>query len=289
MAGFIRKNFSAIDIYVCYNQITYVVACEHATATATRSKVIAFDGERVVRQGRYADLNHIDIRHRYSRLKLLSMVVSFSTALYVPHLRGGRLIKFLAASAQRIILIDDGLDTLRDVPKNIGYRDIRRVEGLITFRDYRVVGSWARDLPISAVCPLSTLADDERPTADLTGLKVVIVESPGVHGDSVLRDLNSVSSEVGFFPHSNVRKRLIEAGEFRLLDGKQNSIERSLAGFQGTVITGASMVTVFLLHCHPDTRMKILLQREDFLNLSSMHLLLECRASNVFIDAPRSE
>jgi hypothetical protein len=244
--------------YVCYNQVSYTLACEHALSSATRTSTILYATDRLSIDSRYKGLCH----RRLCRSELvkawLIATVRRDTTLYLPHWRGGRLIGALAQAASTVGMLDDGLDTLRAHPKNIHNRDLVPGTEFLTFTDYPRLADWTLDLNITRVCGLETLAAGDRPAASTDGVRAIVVESPGIDVAAALAHCGAAPSQVLFFSHGNPAKRLTRPSGMLAASAGEFSIERTVSAFEGLIYCGESMVAVFALL--RATRVKLVVQ-----------------------------
>lgn len=263
--------------YFCLNQVSYLVASEHAAAWPDGDSVIYVDVRRVRVQQRYQPQRWRPISRLGTLAALLRSLAQRPEAVYIPHHRTGNLIQSLASRARRVGLVDDGMDTLRDKPSNIDPVRIRPRATLLTFSDYRRTGAWTTGLTIAPVCRLEMLADGEEAGFDMSGVSTVVVESPGVlarpntpHGGQV------VGRDVLYVLHPSPIKRQLQPGAAAVFPSAQCSVEKSLLDFHGSVVVGETMVLPFLLHCADLTKttVEVQLNREQYANLAPMHELL---------------
>lgn len=260
-----------LNVYVCFNQISYVVACEHARSLPEVGSIVLVDRQRVVTQERYADLHHRALTRWGLTRTLPAVAFRRASRVYVPHDQGGRLVRMLRRSAGSYGLIDDGLDTLRDRPRNIDPTRLQASTELLTFTDYDPPAHWTKDLKLARACGLTLLSEDERAPADCSGLKVLCVESPGLDIERLLPTLGEPAGRVGVFVHGNIHKRGKVPDACVRLDGGAKSIERTLFNFSGAVHCGETMVTAFLLHCPRTAQLTVHLSRRQYDNLQCLH------------------
>jgi hypothetical protein len=245
--------------YVCYNRISYTLACEHALSSGRRAATILYAADRLSIDSRYAALRH----RRLCRFELakawLIAAVRRDTTLYLPHWRGGRLICALARASSTVAMLDDGLDTLRVRPKNIHKRDLVPGTEFLTFMDYARLADWTLDLHLTRVCGLDALGAGDRPAASTEGVQAIVVESPGIDVAAALAHSGAAPGQVLFFSHGNPAKRSItRPSGMRAANAGEFSIERTVSAFDGLVYCGESMVAVFALL--RATRIKLVVQ-----------------------------
>lgn len=252
--------------YVCLNQVSYVIACEHATLHP--GGTILADPGRVRLEQRY---RHVDTKWLVRRTLvacLLRSLVRRPVLLYLPHRRTGRLVLALAALAVEVHLIDDGLDTLRDVPRNIELDSFGVAVQLLTFADYLVAGAWTRRVTLVRVCALSVLLDDERPPLETAGFDTVVVESPGVGAG-----VEAAAGRTLYVAHPSRHKKASPPPGTTVTNARFCSLEKALVAFEGTIVVGETMVLVVLLFAarSPEARLQVHLTGTQHANLRSLH------------------
>jgi hypothetical protein len=263
-----------LHYYFCLNQISYLVACEHAIRAIGKEIIIFIDLKRVRPQQRYKAL---DVRP-FSRVAmfwcLLKSLRLRPSVVYIPHHRTGRLAQWLAAMARESHFVDDGMDTLRMNPRNIDLRRIPRRAKLLTFSNYKQFGVWTDLLRRVPVCSLETLLDDDRPALVVEGFKTVIIESPGVISRA---DEVHASGDLLYISHPSSVKRNVAPSRATVVRSDAYSIEKSLADFKGTVVVGETLLLPFLLYCTrlSDIAVQVELTDVQHRNLQALHRQLE--------------
>jgi hypothetical protein len=235
--------------YLCFNQINYVVSAQHALLHPETPATLLIWDERVRTLERYCHIPHLTGRPLNLLWQALRCRWHANVRLYIPHRRFGRAMHVLLRQAVEVNLLDDGLDTLRLVPKNVPTAEIGLYHELLTFADYPDPPAWARSLRITRVGHLSGLLDDPRPARDTAGFDALVVQSPGV-------DLTAVQALTGIAPdrtlvfaHSNPHKRAFIPERLLADQSGQWSVEKTVLAFPGVVVSGETMVTVVaLLH-----------------------------------------
>jgi len=260
--------------YICYNQVSYLVASEHARRSGSHNALVLFAPERVQVQARYSAVRH----RRLNRLHLaLACMAGWfrSTTIYVPHHRTSRLVAVLMRIADSVRLIDDGLDTLRESPNNIDVRRVHEFDEFLTFHDYPRLASWTDGLAVNRVCGLAELSQDERPPMPCSGYKTIVVQSPGVDLPEVQTESAEPLRSTIVFLHSNPAKRgQIPLGYSQVVLGAAFSLERTVNEFAGTVISGETMVTVQALFQPHQCDLIVQMSRSQYENLKALHDVL---------------
>ena len=278
------RRFRTLTYYVCYNQVSYVVACEHALSVDPSSARLLIDSARVWTQPRYAkSLVHRELDNwQVMRACLLSLLRP--VALYVPHLRFGLMLRALCRLAGSLGLVDDGLDTLREKPKNIDVGLLGDFTELLTFEDYESLATWTCGLRDRRVCALSRLLEDVRPALASKGARALVVQSPGVRPSSAALELRVAPHEVLMLLHSNPNKRGDVPSEYASRSARDCSIEKTVLGFDGPVLTGETMVTVVALYLRLGADLLVELTAEQYANLKSLHGRLSTAGVRLLLD-----
>ncbi len=286
MIALFRRSRS-LTFYVCYNQVSYVVACEHALRVDPSSARLLIDSARVWTQPRYAkSLAHRELDNWQV---MLACLLSFMqpVALYVPHRRFGLMMRALCRLADSLGLVDDGLDTLREKPKNIDVDSLGDFTELLTFEDYESLASWTRGLKDRRVCALSRLLEDIRPELASGGARALVVQSPGVRPSSAALELGVAPHEVLMLLHSNPNKRGDVPPGYASQSARDCSIEKTVLGFDGPVLTGETMVTVVALYLRRGADLVVELTAEQYANLKCLHGRLSTAGVRLLLDRSR--
>lgn len=216
----------------------------------------------------------------YSRTSLIAHILILllftRVEALLPHRRLGRLVNWLTYLCSSTSLIDDGLDTLRDVPRNVDPQKFKQGAKFYTFKYGFPLGKWLNRFTIDKVANFSTMADSERSLIDLRNIRRLVIESP---------PLNHAKEEIGvgtgdclLVTHSNVNKRQIKNWTGPTISGADVALERSLKDFDGEVVVGESMVAVFaLINECPKYRLTICLLRNSLPNLTPLAKLIQSR------------
>lgn len=274
---------SAHTYYVCYNQVSYLVAGEHAMLAAEDRPTILAAFDRVVQQPRFAGIEHRPLNRWQTLLACLQCLTLRRVVVYLPHDRTGRLLQLLGSLSGSVRLVDDGLDTLREKPKNVRLDRLARIDELLTFTDYDELAGWTTTLRVTRVCSLAVLLNDSRPALVSSAYKTLVVQSPGVLVADAVELTNVRPREVFVFVHGNPAKRSAIPVDFVQGASDGASIERTVASFEGTVLTGETMVTVFALFCAPRVRLVVQLSAEQYDNLACLHNRLRASGARVVI------
>jgi hypothetical protein len=270
-----------LTYYICYNQISYLVASEHALRQTSGHCVILAARDRVVIQARYAGTSHRALSRWQVLLACMWCVFLRPVVVYIPHHRLGRILRLLVRLASSVRLVDDGLDTVRQAPANVQVQKLGAIDELLTFDDYEVLASWTNSLVVTRVCSLAILCQDSRPAMDPQSFDVLAIQSPGVNLAEVGKMTGVRDEKIFVFVHGNPAKRTLVPAGFRQSTASVLSIEKTIASFQGTVVSGETMVTLFTLYCAPHASLILQLSAKQYRNLNCLHKALAMSGARV--------
>jgi hypothetical protein len=265
-----------MHIFFCFNQISYVIAKEFQSQSSGITLIIA-SPERV-RYNKKKDKNVFFYKKYIGRLILIISKFTKYVEINIPHDQGDKFIKKIAQEAKNISLIDDGLDSFRNIPKNISQSLLNRAKKFYTYDHGLPLANWVDNFTIIKVCPIIKLLDDVKPAAILDKYKAIIFESPGINLAKILG-----LEEMCFFSHPNINKKISEIPSIKKIEGIQYSAEKTLVSFSGDIYIGESMLLIFALCNNLDpSRIHLQISKEQFINLVCLHDLLT--KSNVSVD-----
>lgn len=194
----------------------------------------------------------------------------------LPHRKLGRVVNWFSYACSTTALIDDGLDTLRNTPRNVEPELFSIGTRFYTFEYHNSLGSWLNCFVIDRVANIEMLTLRSHVSLNLARTQRLIIESP---------PLNRVRDEIGLeedgttlVTHSNIHKRVIKNFYGCSINGRDVAIERTLREFDGDVVVGESMVAVFaLMQKNPKYRLIVYLAHENVENLDPLIRLINTR------------
>ncbi|MDI1307813.1 MAG: hypothetical protein PSV17_00085 [Methylotenera sp.] len=164
-------------------------------------------------------------------------------------------------------MIDDGLDTFREFPRNIVVSDFKSDSNYYTFNYDAKLATWLSGFNLINVCELEEIARSSKQKIDLSDFDVVLVESPGI-GSVILPDLSA--SRVLLVKHSNPNKNVKAFESCPSIIGSDFALEDSIKTYQGTLIVGESMTAVYALQLKsPNFKLLIAINEDNKKNLTS--------------------
>ena len=225
-----------MKLFFCANQISYECAVFHI-----EKYDLMLIHSRVNIKSSLRCIHLTDTKLVRSIVKRL-LRYDFFEKIFVPHDR-----VFFSTSDPRLVkkihYLDDGLDTLRIIPKNFSKIPVV-ANSFTTFKEYEGFPVWIRDTPVIKAASISIFLEGDAgfgpPTTD-----VVVVESTGVNLQ-VASTYIGENETVTYLVHSNPNKRLKEVPEHwrKHMYGAQT--ELILKNFRGKIIVGDSMTAVLL-------------------------------------------
>ncbi len=261
-----------IKFIFCYNQISYVLAKEFDNQYNSIN-VIIFDGKRIkTRNQKFTEFH-------YSRLIafliLLLCFIPFFFEIVIPHTKGGKLISLISRFSSNLSYIDDGMDSIRERPRNLDLDSLVPNMKYYSFNYKHPTANWLKKLQVIKLIGVDSLLFDTRDVFDFGIYQQVIIDSPGV--SSV--HFSSIGSI--FITHPNKSKSTNFFNN--CIKGNSIALEKSLFDYRGEIIVGESMVLIFLLNCIGDlSNLTVYLNESDYKNLVCLHSHLDL-AGKVFI------
>jgi hypothetical protein len=267
--------------YICYNDVSYVVAAEHVLqSTRVGDATILHAADRVGIRPRYAHLRHRRLTRANLALACARLAVARNGTVYVPHHRLPRSVRWMLRCAGASGLVDDGLDTLRERPRNIDVESVDRHGKLLTFNDYPALASWTSRLQVERVCSLDRLVREESPCETDPSWRTIVVDSPGVDVSRLPAELAPDPATQVIYLHDNPKKRN-SAPAARTTTSRVQPLENAMAGFDGAIVSGESMATVFALFVARRARLIVQLTRSQYDNLACLHAVIRASGATL--------
>jgi len=195
----------------------------------------------------------------------------------VPHRKLGRFINFFSTLCSSQSLVDDGLDSFREVPKNVDPEFFSENTYFYTFDYPFPLAGWVSKFKVVGVASLHSLAITECPVLDMAPFKRIVIESPPL--SRITEALHLDTTDTKLIVHSNPSKRQISTSGHATIIGSSIALEASLDHFSGEVIVGESMVAVYLLRqAHANYKIVVWISSEERDNLRSLVSLVKTRS-----------
>jgi hypothetical protein len=131
------------------------------------------------------------------------------SAIYVPHHRLPRILTFIYYKATSRFLIDDGMDTLRDKPRNITVGRLSEVDAYFSFTELRGFPKWMPRSQVRAITSMNRLSVQDKLVSDyLLSYDYFFFESPGLDVGELIEMMGIPTEKALVFPHPVLAKRL---------------------------------------------------------------------------------
>lgn len=226
------------SLFICQNQINYEIAFQIATS---RDLIIC---EKGIITYKTSLAKHFRSSKRLSSLIKLLIKFNFFKCIYIPHHKvlTNRIID---QNSHKINYIDDGLDTLRVVPKNFT-REIAQGQKYYTFHEYENLPIWFDRAAVYGVCSLDVLTNKKyKGEIRLPSEDFVVIESPNMDLAKILNYVGD--SSVCYLVHRVPHKRLKNIPKEWRQDQFGALTESVIYGdYKGCVIAADTMTSVVL-------------------------------------------
>lgn len=238
------------SIFFCQNQINY----EMASCLAANGDWLIFEPGIILSQYQVA-------RHKQASKWVRSIAkwlikLGWVGRIYVPHHRVMS-VKLLEDRFSKVSYLDDGLDALRQSPKNFTGRMYPGQE-YFTFNEYPDLPSWYPSTLVRKICSLQTLTSKQLPTnMTVPHEDYLVIESPNL-------DLQAIEKYVGgrsvcYLEHRVPTKRLKHVPkEWRRDQFGAYTESMIFQKYSGCVISADTMVSVVLHYLMGNANYKLL-------------------------------
>ncbi|MGJ0507106.1 MAG: hypothetical protein ACR652_08205 [Methylocystis sp.] len=271
-----------MDIFVCYNAVSYSIA--HALARRGLSLII-YDQHRLVQK---PTLNALQTGFGVKVDRWLERLISWKCVgtVYLPHHINPPMVQAAAAAARAVHYLDDGLDTLRNAPKNFDLENYAPESVLHTFYEYERLGDWLNGRTVRRVASFREFPDFELLRRNVISVRgaTVVIESAGLSQV----DLGRLGPTAIIFGHPNPQKNHPDRAPLVLTE--KFNVERSLfAEPARRVYVGESISLIYLLHFNPFPQTEICVYLDDPGNLTSIAALMASRDNVRLMDGVCSD
>jgi hypothetical protein len=253
-------------VFICHNQTSLSVTRE-ILINGNFLKVYIFYDPLRCDISDFSNLNCTLIAQTYldALIFFLKLFKLMPFELFVPHFRWkvSRLMLFFSS---KYSFIDDGLDTLRNVPLNIIVKEHHKND-FYTFKYSNQLGSWLNQFMVKKVSTFERIRCNSKPIYDLNKYITIIIESPGV--ERYLVGCSHDKNKTLYVKHSNPNKRISNELNYHELDGGDFALESSLLNYKGNLVMGETMVGVYLLNLKSSfNRLSFCIKKENIENLT---------------------
>ena len=236
-----------MDLFVCTNAINYTVAVSGVLAVRPRPAILLYETRRFAVRPQ-PGLRQWKLSVQTLRLlRLLSLVRPFDT-VHVPHHKLSRRLDPVLARAARVEYLDDGLDTLRQQPRNFDLARLQPGDRYHTFREYPALPAWLDRLDVQHDCSLGAVLQTAlQPRQDLSAYRHVFIESPGLNPQALCQALALDPAQVLVIRHPIAFKRGPLPEGCAAIVGNTLDSEGSLLATRGKDIYCGETMAFFLL------------------------------------------
>jgi hypothetical protein len=253
-------------VFICHNQISLSVTREILMNGNILKAYIFYDPLRCDISG-FSNLNCTLISQTYLDVLVffLKIFKLMPFELLVPHFRWkvSRLMLFFSS---KYSFIDDGLDTLRNIPLNINIKKHHKND-FYTFKYSNQLGSWLNQFKVKKISSFESIRYINKPIYDLNNYSTIIIESPGI--ERYLASCSHDNNKTLYIKHSNPNKRISNELNCHKLEGGDFALESSLLSYKGNLIMGETMVGVYLLNLKSSfNRLSFCIKKENIINLT---------------------
>jgi hypothetical protein len=262
-----------IQFFFCYNQVSYVIAYEAAKNNPNKVFLIIAHGR--VRHHKQSRVKAFKYHTILSFSLLIISAIFGNIEIILPHVKFGRITKWMSKYSKNLSYIDDGMDTFREKPKNIELERLRLGSKYYTFTYNIQLAKWLCILKVTPVCSIRCLMNDPKPPLNLTEYNCLVIESPGVR----MNENYDEHGNVFFITHPSYIKNQSVSILRKKESGSNCSVEKTVSKFDGILVVGESMVLIFAILTYKDpSRISVSLTISQFNNLKSLQSLLKkCR------------
>ena len=234
-------------IVLCPNQIALTIATGLASVSTSAVRVYAiyWPARCTISDSDSAHLKFIPFS-RWNCIRLwLRLRWQGAIEVLIPHRKLGRFANLFARLCSSISLVDDGLDTFRESPRNVEPHSFPHGTSFYTFRYPIELAGWLSRFEVHGVADLDSLAKSNHPPIDLKGIQRLVIESPPLKDIADQLHLDAVETQLVI--HSNPNKRCLRADGRTAIQGANVALEASLKEFSGEIVVGESMVAIYAL------------------------------------------
>ena len=240
------------DVFYCTNPVNYTVALDGVLPHSGRPAVVLYKGLRFRPHARPG------VWHwRVSYVSFLALRVMAALGwpigrLYVPHHRiPSGLRALLPRLRDGMAFIDDGMDTLRRVPKNFDLDRLQPGTPYHTFNEPAERPAWLTPLQVVPGCSLrNMLALSAQPLIDLDSIDHVFFESPGLDPQALIQGLGLDPTRVLVLRHPVKAKQGPLPPGCRTALGSDHNPEATMLAARGKQFYfGETLAGVFALRC----------------------------------------
>ena len=267
---------------ISLNKISFTVLQSYILQNNSEKFIVLYDKRRI-------SLDDININNNNVKyIKINRLVIMFFALLsligkvdklFIPHHILGRIGNIIRIFAKDVHYIDDGMDTLRDKPKNFDLSRYDESSIYYTFKEYKYFGKWLQNKKIEQIATIKDLIEDKPAYKIDDG--ILVVESPGLSVSTIEQN----NKKMYLFQHPSPLKQIKWKRDFTKIDSSVYSVENTILNMQsGEVYIGETMSLIISIYIGLLDDVKIICQLNSLNNLSCVIKIVKERANLEIID-----
>ena len=271
-----------MNVFISLNKISFTVLQSYILQNNFETFIVLYDKRRINLDD--ININNNNVKYiKINRLVIISFALLSSIGkvdkLFIPHHILGRIGNIIRIFAKEVHYIDDGMDTLRDKPKNFDLSKYDESSLYYTFKEYKYFGKWLQNKKIEQIASIKDLIEDKPAYKIDDG--VLVVESPGLSIESI----EQRNKKMYLFQHPSPLKQIKWKRDFMKLDSSAYSVENTILQMKkGEVYIGETMSLVISIYCGLSDDVKMVCQLNSLNNLSCVSKLIKEHTNLEIID-----
>ncbi len=261
-----------MTLAISLNKISFTVLQSYMFQNNSEKFIVLYDKRRIGLNGIKTNNNNV----KYIKINRLVIIIFALLSLigkvdklFIPHHILGRIGNIIRFFAKEVHYIDDGMDTLRNRPKNFDLSKYDENSIYYTFKEYKYFGKWLQNKKIEQVATIKDLVEDKPAYQIDDGF--LVVESPGLSIESI----EQKNKKMYLFQHPSPLKQIKWERDFELIDSKKYSVENTILNMtKGEIYIGETMSLIISIYCGLSNDVKIVCQLNSLSNLSNVKKLV---------------
>lgn len=269
-------------IAISLNKISFTLLQSYILQNNSKKFIVLYDRKRI-------NLNDIKTNNNNVKyIKINRLVIIFFALLsflgkvdklFIPHHILGRIGNIIKVFAKEVHYIDDGMDTLRDKPKNFNLSKYDENSIYYTFKEYKYFGKWLENKKIEQIAFIKDLIEN-KPAYEIND-GILVVESPGLSIESI----EQKTKNMYLFQHPSPLKQIKWKRNFIEIDSSIYSVENTILQMKnGEVYIGETMSLIICIYSGLSDDVKIVCQLNSLNNLTCVEKLVNEHTNLLIID-----
>ncbi len=267
---------------ISLNKISFTVLQSYILQNNSEKFIVLYDKRRINLDDiktNNKNVKYIKINRLVILFFALSSLIWKVDKLFIPHHILGRIGNIIRIFAKDVHYIDDGMDTLRDKPKNFDLSKYDENSIYYTFKEYKYFGKWLENKKIEQIASIKDLIEDKPAYKIDDG--ILVVESPGLSVSTIEQN----NKKMYLFQHPSPLKQIKWKRDFTKIDSSVYSVENTILNMQsGEVYIGETMSLIISIYSGLLDDVKIICQLNSLNNLSCVIKIVKERANLEIID-----